>query len=34
MTVRTGDVVHLSATFEGIEALRRELAESRQAKEA
>jgi trk system potassium uptake protein TrkA len=34
MTVGTGDVVHLSATFEGIEALRRELAESRQAKEA
>jgi trk system potassium uptake protein TrkA len=34
MTVETGDVLHLSATFEGIEALRRELAESRQAKEA
>jgi len=34
MTVETGDVLHLSATFEGIEALRRELAQSRQAKEA
>jgi trk/ktr system potassium uptake protein len=34
ITVETGDVLHLSATFEGIEALRRELAQSRQAKEA
>jgi trk system potassium uptake protein len=34
MTVETGDVLHLSATFEGIEELRRELAQSRQAKEA
>jgi len=34
MTVKTGDVLHLSATFEGIEALRRQLAQSRQAKEA
>jgi trk system potassium uptake protein TrkA len=34
MTVETGDVLHLSATFEGIEALRRELAESRKTKEA
>ena len=34
MTVETGDVLHLSATFEGIEALRRELAETRQTKEA
>jgi len=34
MMVEPGDVLHLSATFEGIEALRRELAGSRQAKEA
>jgi trk/ktr system potassium uptake protein len=34
MTVEMGDVLHLSATFEGIEALRRKLAQSRQAKEA
>jgi trk system potassium uptake protein TrkA len=34
MTVETGDVLHLSATFEGIEALRRQLAESRKSPEA
>jgi len=34
MTVETGDVLHLSATFEGIEALRRQLAQSSQTKEA
>jgi trk system potassium uptake protein len=33
-TVETGDVLHLSATFEGIEALRRQLALTRQTKEA
>jgi trk system potassium uptake protein TrkA len=33
MAVEAGDVLHLSATFEGIEALRQELALSRQAKE-
>lgn len=33
-TVETGDVLHLSATFEGIEAVRRQLALSRQTKEA
>ena len=34
MTIETGDVLHLSATFEGIEALRQQLAISRQTKEA
>jgi trk system potassium uptake protein len=34
MALETGDVLHLSATFEGIEALRQELAQSRQTKEA
>jgi trk system potassium uptake protein len=33
-TVEAGDVLHLSATFEGIEALRQQLAQSRQPKEA
>jgi trk/ktr system potassium uptake protein len=34
MTIEPGDVLHLSATFEGIEAVRRQLAQSRQPKEA
>jgi trk/ktr system potassium uptake protein len=34
MTVETGDVLHLSATFDGIEALRREIAEARKVEEA
>ena len=34
MTVEAGDVLHVSATFEGVEAVRRQLAQSRQAKEA
>jgi trk system potassium uptake protein TrkA len=33
-TMETGDLVHLSATFEGIEAVRRQLALSQQTKEA
>jgi trk system potassium uptake protein len=34
MTVEAGDVLHLSATFEGIETLRRQLSLSRRTKEA